>query len=82
MAGPLASGLLVIVMNCIISGHAAAVTAQEYVYEAEMEEAYRGSLLKAFNKTLNEGFFSMVIVDAINHKVCFPGSLLFIHIFI
>lgn len=43
---------------------------QEYVFEAEMEEAYRSSLLKAFNKTLNDGFFPMVIVDAINDKVC------------
>ena len=27
------------------------------------------SLFKMFNKTLNEGFFLMVIVDAVNHKV-------------
>jgi len=36
-----------------------------------MEEAYRSSLLKAFNKTLTDGFFPMVIVDAINNKVTF-----------
>jgi len=41
---------------------------QEYVYEKEVEEHYRASLLKAFNKTLNDGFFPMVIVDAINNK--------------
>ena len=34
-----------------------------------MEEPYRASLLKAFNKTLTDGFFPMVIVDAINNKV-------------
>ena len=42
---------------------------QEYVFESDMEEAYRSSLLKAFNKTLADGFFPMVIVDAINYKV-------------
>ena len=42
---------------------------QQYVYEKEMEEPYRASLLKAFNKTLSDGFFPMVIVDAINNKV-------------
>jgi len=41
---------------------------QEYVFEEEMEETYRSSLLKAFNKTLADGFFPLVIVEAINHK--------------
>ena len=44
---------------------------QEYVFESDMEDAYRSSLLKAFNKTLADGFFPMVIVDAINNKVFF-----------
>uniref|UniRef100_T2MFH0 YLP motif-containing protein 1 n=1 Tax=Hydra vulgaris TaxID=6087 RepID=T2MFH0_HYDVU len=44
------------------------VKKQEYVYEANMEETYRSSLLKAFNKTLADGFFPVVIVDAINNK--------------
>ena len=34
-----------------------------------MEEAYRNSLLKSFNKTLDNGFFPMVIIDAVNEKV-------------
>jgi YLP motif-containing protein 1 len=44
------------------------VRQHEYVYEKEMEPAYRASLLKTFNKTLDEGFFNMVIVDAINNR--------------
>ena len=41
----------------------------EYVYEAEVEESYRKSLFKAFNKTLDDGFFPMVILDCVNNKV-------------
>ena len=41
----------------------------EYVYEEEMEAAYRVSLLKSFNKTLDNGYFPMVIIDAVNDKV-------------
>ncbi len=41
----------------------------EYVYEKEMEPAYRVSLLKSFNKTLDNGYFPMVIIDAVNDKV-------------
>ena len=41
----------------------------EYVYEEEMEEAYRTSLFKSFTKTLEDGFFPVVIVDAIHDKV-------------
>ncbi|KAF3333482.1 YLP motif-containing protein 1 [Carex littledalei] len=41
----------------------------EYCYEAEMEEAYRSSMLKAFRKTLDEGNFTFVIVDDRNLRV-------------
>ncbi|KAJ6688039.1 YLP MOTIF CONTAINING PROTEIN NUCLEAR PROTEIN ZAP [Salix koriyanagi] len=41
----------------------------EYCYEPEMEEAYRESLLKAFKKTLEEGTFTLVIVDDRNLRV-------------
>jgi len=34
-----------------------------------MEEAYRSSLFKSFTKTLEDGFFPVVIVDAIHDKV-------------
>ena len=34
-----------------------------------MEPNYRASLFKLFNKTLAEGFFPMIVVDATNHKV-------------
>jgi hypothetical protein len=43
--------------------------ATEYVYEAELEESYRKSLFKSFNKTLDDGFFPMVILDCVNDKV-------------
>ena len=36
-----------------------------------MEEAYRASLFKSFVKTLEDGFFPVVIVDAIHDKVSF-----------
>lgn len=42
---------------------------EEYEYDEAMEPSYRKSLFKMFNKTLDEGFFPMVIVDAMNHKV-------------
>ncbi|CAA0826814.1 P-loop containing nucleoside triphosphate hydrolases superfamily protein [Striga hermonthica] len=41
----------------------------EYCYEPEMEEAYRSSMLKAFQKTLVEGVFPLVIVDDRNLRV-------------
>ncbi|PSR95830.1 YLP motif-containing protein [Actinidia chinensis var. chinensis] len=41
----------------------------EFCYEPEMEEAYRSSMLKAFKKTLDEGCFSIVIVDDRNLRV-------------
>ena len=34
-----------------------------------MEPHYRASQFKLFNKTLEDGFFPMIVVDAINHKV-------------
>lgn len=43
---------------------------EQYEYDEVMEPAYRKALFKAFNKTLDEGFFPVIIVDAINHKVC------------
>ncbi|EPS69799.1 hypothetical protein M569_04965, partial [Genlisea aurea] len=41
----------------------------EYLYEPEMEEAYRSSMLKAFKKTLDEGAFPFVIVDDRNLRI-------------
>ncbi|XP_050223688.1 uncharacterized protein LOC126673545 isoform X2 [Mercurialis annua] len=41
----------------------------EYCYEPEMEEAYRDNMLKAFKKTLEEGTFTLVIVDDRNLRV-------------
>ena len=55
---------------------------EEYEYDEAMESSYRSSLFKMFNKTLSDGFFPLIIVDAPNHKViiqwihtdCFIGS--------
>lgn len=41
----------------------------EYVYEEEMEDTYMASMFKVFTKTLEDGFFPVVMVDAINNKV-------------
>ena len=43
----------------------------EYEYDAAMEEHYRASLFKSFNKTLDDGYFPVIIIDAINHKVAY-----------
>ena len=45
------------------------VQVTEYEYDAAMEEHYRASLFKSFNKTLDDGYFPVVVIDAINHKV-------------
>ncbi|KAM9354988.1 uncharacterized protein ylpm1 [Pholidichthys leucotaenia] len=41
----------------------------EYEYEPEMEDTYRGSMLKTFKKTLDDGFFPFIILDSINDRV-------------
>lgn len=51
------------------SGRMAMQKVLEYEYEAEMEEAYRSSMLKAFKKTIEDGFFNFVIVDACHAQV-------------
>ena len=42
---------------------------EEYEYDEAMEPSYRNSMFRLFVKTLEEGFFPMVVVDAVNHKV-------------
>ena len=34
-----------------------------------MEESYRGNLVRSFKKTLEDGFFTFVILDAVNDKI-------------
>uniref|UniRef100_A0A2C9K7P1 YLP motif-containing protein 1 n=1 Tax=Biomphalaria glabrata TaxID=6526 RepID=A0A2C9K7P1_BIOGL len=41
----------------------------EYEYEQALEEAYRQSLLKSFKKTVDDGFFPFIILDATNERV-------------
>ena len=33
-----------------------------------MESAYRKNLLKSFKKTIDNGFFPFIIIDAVNEK--------------
>lgn len=34
-----------------------------------MEDTYRSSMIKTFRKTLDDGFFPFIIIDAINDRV-------------
>lgn len=47
------------------------IKTKEMVYEYEhcMENAYLNSLVKAFKKTISDGFFSFIIVDCVNNEV-------------
>lgn len=44
------------------------VTEMQYEYDASMEESYRKSLVKSVSRTLEEGRFKMVIMDAPNMR--------------
>ena len=61
------------VFNAFASPVRVKVKVQEYEYDADLEPSYRNSLFKSYNKTLDEGFFPMVIVDAVHEKVCGCG---------
>lgn len=41
----------------------------EYEYEPELEDSYRQNMFKSFKKTIDDGFFPFIIVDAVNEKV-------------
>lgn len=38
----------------------------KYEYDKAMESVYQAALLKAFKKTISDGFFQFIIVDAMN----------------
>ena len=40
----------------------------KYEYEKEMEKSYRTSLVKSFKKQIDDGYFSLILVDCINDK--------------
>lgn len=42
---------------------------EEYEYDEAMEPSYMESMFRQFNKTLEEGFFNLIVVDAVNHRV-------------
>ncbi len=44
-------------------------TVEEYEYDEAMEPSYMESMYRQFNKTLEEGFFNMILVDSVNHRV-------------
>ena len=59
------------------------VTTMEYVYEAEMEDLYKASVLKAFRKTIDQGLDKLIIFDAQNVKVAdFEDMWIYIYMFI
>lgn len=51
------------------TGRTTTVKAMEYEYESGMEPHYRESLVKAFRKTVIDGYFPFIIVDCINDKL-------------
>ncbi|XP_025831805.1 YLP motif-containing protein 1-like isoform X2 [Agrilus planipennis] len=46
-----------------------------YEYEECMEASYRQSLMKAFKKTVTDGYFPFIIVDNVNEKVKYFGEM-------
>ena len=40
----------------------------DYEYEPEMESSYRKNMYESFKKTIDDGFFPFIIVDAVNEK--------------
>ena len=40
----------------------------KYEYEEEMEKMYQASLVKSFKKQIDDGYFSLILVDCINDK--------------
>ena len=54
---------------CLCQGRRIKRKVEEYEYDPVLEPSYRNSMFKLFNKTLDEGYFPLVIVDAVNSKV-------------
>ncbi|EDV29456.1 uncharacterized protein TRIADDRAFT_51811 [Trichoplax adhaerens] len=50
------------------TGKVTKTKATEYAYEKEMEDVYRASLFKSFCRTVDEGFFSFIMVDDVHNK--------------
>ena len=56
--------------TCVSLGRRVKRVVEEYEYDKSLDPLYQTSMLKQFNKTLTDGYFAMIIVDAINNKVC------------
>jgi len=41
----------------------------QYEYDEDLEESYRDCLFKSFKKNIDGGYFSFLIVDAVNNKI-------------
>lgn len=41
----------------------------QYDYEEELEQSYRSSMFKAFQRTLHDGWFRFIIIDSTNDKL-------------
>lgn len=52
-----------------VTGVEVKTTVMEYEYDEEREPLYRAQLVRQFKKTLDEGYFSFVIVDCVNEYV-------------
>lgn len=61
--------ILILILTCVIYIIRIFIQVTEYEYDAPMEEHYRASLFKSFNKTLDDGYFPVIVIDAINYKV-------------
>uniref|UniRef100_A0AAR5Q2W0 YLP motif-containing protein 1 n=1 Tax=Dendroctonus ponderosae TaxID=77166 RepID=A0AAR5Q2W0_DENPD len=59
----------------IEDGKVTKIKEMTYEYEAGMEESYRQCLIKAFKKTVTDGYFPFVIVDNVNQKVKSFGEM-------
>jgi len=52
-----------------VTGAESKETLLRYEYEEDLEPKYRNDLLKAFKKTIENGFFQFIIVDCVNSVV-------------
>lgn len=57
------------VTTCPTTGKDINLKSMVYEYEAEMEEQYLQYLLKAYKKTVSDGYFDFIVVDAVYPKM-------------
>lgn len=57
------------ISTCPVTGKDINLKSMVYEYEKEMEEKYLQYLLKAFKKTISDGYFDFIVVDAVYPKM-------------